>query len=145
MRTGPSTVSYPVIGQLPVGATAPALAVSPSHEWIQIAYQDGPGGAGWIYAANVTLSPGFLPAVEPPPTATPPATATLDPTLEAAFQVQPTVTRLPTFTPPASLATLPTYENQVPKPRSGLPMARVIIAFAILGGLIFLVSLVVRR
>lgn len=146
VRTGPSTVSYPVIGQLPVGATAPALARSPSSEWIEIAYPSGPGGIGWIYAANVTLSSqAILPAAEPPPTATPPATATLDPTLEAAFQVQPTVTRLPTFTPPASISTLPTFDNPEPQSRGGFPMAKVIFVFAIAGGLVLLVSLFVRR
>ena len=158
VRTGPSTVSYPVIGQLPVGATAPALARSPSSEWIEISYPAGPGGVGWIYAANVTLtgslrvveppplsSQAILPPVEPPPTATPPATATLDPTLEAAFQVQPTVTRLPTFTPPASIATLPTFDNPAPQSGGGYPITKVIIALAVAGGLVFLVSLFVRR
>ncbi len=56
VRTGPSTVYYPVIGQLPIGATAPAIAASPSREWIEISYPAGPGGVGWIYAANVALS-----------------------------------------------------------------------------------------
>ena len=56
VRTGPSTVYYPIIGQLPIGATAPALGASPSREWIEISYPDGPGGIGGIYAANVRLT-----------------------------------------------------------------------------------------
>src|SRR5262245_12103050 len=42
VRTGPSTVYYPIIGQLPVGATAPAIGVSPSRTWIEISYAGGP-------------------------------------------------------------------------------------------------------
>jgi hypothetical protein len=102
VRTGPSTVYYPVIGQLPIGATAPAIAASPSREWIEISYAGGPGGVGWIYAANVTLT-GSLQIAEPPPTEAPLQTATIDPTLAAAFSVAPTETRLPTFTPPPPL------------------------------------------
>ncbi len=103
VRTGPSTVYYPVIGRLPIGATAPAIGASPSREWIEISFPGGPGGVGWIYAANVTLT-GSLQVVEPPPTESPLETATIDPTLAAAFSVAPTVTRLPTFTPPPPLA-----------------------------------------
>ncbi len=58
VRSGPSTVDYDIIGTLSQGATAPALGKSPGGNWIEIAYPPGPGGVGWIYAANVTLSPG---------------------------------------------------------------------------------------
>ncbi len=142
VRTGPSTVDYPVIGQLPIGATAPALAASPSREWIEISYAAGPGGVGWIYAANVTLT-GSLQVVEPPPTATPLATATIDPTLAAAFNFQPTETRLPTFTPPPPLA-VPTFSDAA-RSTAGFPMGVPIIAIALVGALVLAVSLTDRR
>ncbi len=143
VRAGPSSVNYRVIGTLPQGATAPALGVSPGHDWIQIAYPAVPGGIGWVYAPYVTLSPGFLPVVEPPPTATPPVTATLDPTLAAAFNVQSTATRLPTFTPPAALV-IPTFPDASPRP-SGFPMGFAIIAIGLVGSIVFVVSLFGRR
>ncbi len=143
VRSGPSTVFYPVIGQLAVGSTAPALGTDPSHTWIEIAYPSAPGSIGWVYAANVTLT-GSLQIVEPPPTATPLATATIDPTLAAAFNIQPTQTRLPTFTPPASTLAVPTFSNTDASP-SGFPMGMAIIVVAIVGALVFAVSLFVRR
>jgi uncharacterized protein YraI len=144
VRSGPSTVFYPIIGQLAVGATAPALGTDPSHTWIEISYPSVPGGIGWIYATNVTLT-GTLQIVEPPPTATPLATATIDPTLAAAFNIQPTTTRLPTFTPPASTLAVPTFSNRAASGSSGFPMAMVIFVVAICGVLVFVVSLFVRR
>ncbi len=144
VRSGPSTVFYPIIGQLPVGSTAPALGTDPSHTWIEIAYPSAPGSVGWIYAANVTLT-GTLQIVEPPPTATPLATATIDPTLAAAFNIQPSPTRLPTFTPPASTLAVPTFADTVSNHDSGFPMGMLIIAIAISGALVFVVSLFVRR
>ena len=111
VRTGPSSFDYPIIGTLPVGGTAPAIGRSPAGEWIQIVFPDGPRGTGWVYAANVSLSPGAtLPIVEPPPTPTPPEAPTLNPTYVAAFQIVPTSTRLPTFTSAPPL-TFPTYAN----------------------------------
>jgi hypothetical protein len=142
VRTGPSTVDYPTIGQLPVGATAPALATSPHHEWIEISFPSGPGGVGWVYAANVTLT-GTLQIVEPPPTATPPATATIDPTLAAAFSLQPTVTRLPTFTPAPPLV-IPTYPDPI-APATGFPIGWAILIISSLGLVVFLVSFIGRR
>src|SRR5512142_1380544 len=72
IRSGPSSTVYPVLGRLAPGETATAIGVSPFHEWIEIEYS---GGTGWVYTAFVTLSPGFLRVVDPPPTPTPPATA----------------------------------------------------------------------
>ena len=143
VRTGPSTIIYPdPCGSLPYGATAPALGSSPAHEWILIAYSACPNGVGWIYAPNVDLSPGYLPIVEPPPTATPLATATIDPTLAAAFNIQPTVTRLPTFTPAPPLV-IPTftYETQ----QGNFPIGGAIFAIAVLGVIVLVVSLFIRR
>jgi hypothetical protein len=141
VRTGPSTVYYPVIGQLPIGATAQALAASPSREWIEIAYATGPGGVGWIYAANVTLT-GTLQVVEPPPTAVPLETATVDPTLAAAFSFQPTQSRLPTFTPPPPLV-VPTFvDTTAPAARFALGPA---IGVVVLLGIVVLgLSLFIR-
>ena len=142
VRTGPSTVDYPTIGRLPVGATAPALATSPHHEWIEISFPAGPGGVGWIYAANVTLT-GTLQVVEPPPTQTPVATATIDPTLAAAFNIQPTATRLPTFTPAPPLA-IPTYHDPV-RPETGFPIGGAILLIALVGIFVLMVSFFVRH
>ncbi len=143
IRSGPSTVFYPIIGQLPVGATAPALGTDPSHTWIQISYSGSSTGVGWVYATNVTLT-GALQIIEPPPTLTPLVTSTIDPTLAAAYNVIPTETRLPTFTPPAATAIVPTFTDAPVSPKS-FPMGFVIIGLALAGGLVLVASLFVRR
>ncbi len=142
VRSGPNSL-YPQVGSLPVGATAQALAVSPAHEWIEIAFPSAPDGVGWVYAPFVQLSPGFLRVVEPPPTSTPLATATFDPTLAAAFQAQPTSTRLPTFTPPPPLD-VPTFAAPV-RPAAGFPTGVMIVGLAFLGGLVWAASALTRR
>lgn len=78
VRGGPSTLIYPIVGQLNPGEVVPALGVSPGHDWIQISYS---GGTGWVYASPVyiAVSPGELQVVEPPPTPLPPPTYTIDP------------------------------------------------------------------
>jgi hypothetical protein len=138
VRAGPSSYDYAILDKLPPEATAPAIGRSPAQEWIQIVDLAVPGGVGWVYAINVKLSPGaFLPIVEPPPTATPRTTPTINPTFAAAFQVQTTPTRLPTFTEPPPVATL---NFQTPAGTgSRMPMGFVILGLAlvgILGGLI---------
>jgi uncharacterized protein YraI len=95
IRSGPSTIQYPIVGQLNPGDVVPALGVSPKREWILVSYS---GGTGWVYASFVSISGGELQIV-----ATPLATSTIDPTLAAAFNIQPTQTRMPTFTPPPPL------------------------------------------
>ncbi len=82
VRSGPSTVFYPIIGQLQPGDIVPALGVSPGREWVQISFAGGANGVGWIYASFVTISGGELQIAEPPPTPTPLVSATIDPTLE---------------------------------------------------------------
>jgi hypothetical protein len=131
VRAGPSSYDYAAIGVLMPGETAHALGRSPGQEWIQITYLGTPGGVGWVYAPLVSLSPGFLPIVEPPPTATPRTTPTINPTYAAAFQVQTTPTRLPTFTAPPPLATL----NFEPVAGTGplVPMGFVILGLALVG------------
>ena len=142
VRSGPNSL-YSQVGDFPVGATAQALAVSPQHEWIQIAFPSAPGGVGWVYAPFVELSPGYLRVVEPPPTPTPLAPATIDATLAAAFQIEATVTRLPTFTPPPPLA-IPTFSAQG-HTAAGIPAAVTIAAITLVGGLVLAASFLGRR
>lgn len=137
VRSGPSTVNYPVIGQLPSGAVVQALGVSVAREWVQIAFDGAPNGKGWVYASFVTVSGGELPVVEAPPTPTPLVTSTIDPTLAAAFNTQPTQTRLPTFTAPPPL-TVPQFQDE-----SSSPTTRVFGIFIISLGLVGSVGLLV--
>jgi hypothetical protein len=143
VRTGPSTIIYPLpCGSLAFGASALAIGVSPGHDWIEIEYPACPRGVGWIYAANVTLT-GTLQVVEPPPTPTPLATATIDPTLEAAFQVEPTATRLPTFTPPPPLV-VPTFAGDTHS-GAGFPRGVAILVIALIGGVVLAASFLGER
>lgn len=48
VRGGPSTVFYPIIGQLNPGEVVPALGISPGREWIQISYAPTGGQVGYI-------------------------------------------------------------------------------------------------
>jgi len=141
VRSGPSTL-FPSIGILLTGQTAPALGRSPGGEWIQIEYPGVSGGKGWVFSVLVSVSPGELPVVEPPPTVTPQFTATIDPTLASQFIVTQQPTRLPTFTEPAPLV-LPTYvesrPNQLP---GGIPMGMVIVVLGITGILLTLFSFI---
>jgi len=144
VRGGPSTVYYPVVGRVNPGDILPALGVSPGREWVQIAYPDAPGGVGWLYANYVSISGGELRVVEPPPTQTPIATATINPTFAAAFIFQPTSTRIPTFTPPPPLEIPQFAEAAVERP-SGIAMGLVVIIFILLGGVVFAVSSILKR
>jgi hypothetical protein len=143
VRAGPSSVYYGgPIGQLPSGATAPALAITAGHDWIEISFPSGPNGVGWVYAPFVTLT-GTPPIIEPPPTFTPIALATLDPTLIVAFN-KPTETRLPTFTPPAPLS-IPTFADAPIQNISSFPFGIVIIGLGIIGIIGLVLSIVSRR
>jgi len=90
----------------------------------------------------VSVSPGELSIVEPPPTVTPQFTATIDPTLAAQFIVTQQPTRFPTYTEPAPLV-IPTYventPNQLP---GGIPMGMVIVVLGITGILLTLFSFI---
>jgi len=144
VRPGPSSYDYPIaIDWLPPGATAPAIGRSPASEWIQIVDPAVAGGVGWVYAPLVQLSPGFLPIVEPPPTATPRTTPTINPTYAAAFQVQTTPTRLPTFTAPPPFATL-NFDTST-STGSRVPMGFVILSLAVIGILVGIISFVRGR
>jgi len=145
VRSGPSTVLYDIIGYLQPGDTAPALGLSPGQDWVKIAFPAAPGGVGWVYISLVTLSPGNLPIVEPPPTSTPLTTATIDPTLAAAYVFEPTATRLPTFTP-APQVVVPRFTEEVPvESDNGFPMGYLVLGLGIPGLLGYLFSTVRRR
>jgi hypothetical protein len=144
VRSGPSSYFYPRVGVLIAGQSAPALGRSPGGDWIMITYTGAPGNIGWVYAPNVSLiSQSFLPVVEAPPTPTPLATPTIDPTLAAAFIVPETPTRLPTFTPPAPLA-IPTFVDEAQVDTNRIPMGLVIFGLGFIGLLGALISLVRR-
>ena len=143
VRGGPGT-SYDILGQIQPGEILAALGISPGREWVQVAYSNGPGGIGWVYASYVSISGGELRVVEPPPTQTPLVTATFDPTLAAAFQQHPTQTRMPTFTPPPPL-TVPQFTEiggvKTPKLPSGIFVATLVT----LGSAGLLVSFILRK
>jgi hypothetical protein len=139
IRSGPSTVNYPIVGQLSPGAVVPALGVSPKREWILISY---PGGTGWVYASFVAISGGELQIAEPPPTPTPLATWTIDPTLAAAFDIQPTQTRMPTFTPPPPLE-IPEFPDSAGSPMGATGIF--IVGLGLIGGIGLLVSFIMRK
>jgi hypothetical protein len=146
IRSGPSTVLYPVIVSLenvPPGTVLKAVGVSPAYEWVQVVLPTDPNQVGWIHSSLLSNPTNPLPVVEPPPTATPLVTATIDPTLAAAFVIEPTATRMPTFTPAPPLVA-PTFEP-APVSTGGFPMATVIIGLAGMGVLAFLLSLLGRR
>lgn len=144
VRSGPNSADYgPSIGHLNPGETAPALGKSPGGEWIQIAYPAGPDGKGWVYSFNVVVTGGELQIVEPPPTHTPPVVATLDLTVVAALNPQPTQTRLPTFTPPAPL-TVPAFTDSSPAVAPGV-FGIFIVSLGLIGGIGLLVSFILRQ
>ncbi len=143
VRAGPSSVYYgSPIGELPKGATAPALAITSGHDWIEISFPSAPNGVGWVYAPFVTLT-GAPPIIEPPPTFTPIAISTIDPTLMATYSLKPTETRLPTFTPPAPLV-IPTFSNVPVESPTHFPFGVVIISLGIVGVLGIVISIVSR-
>jgi len=144
VRAGPSSVYYGnPIGELPIGATAPALAITKGHDWIEITFPSGPNGVGWVYAPFVTLT-GAPPIIEPPPTFTPFPISTVDPALIPTLSLKPTETRLPTFTPPAPL-TIPTFANSPVATSTHFPFGDVIIGLGVVGLLGIVVSILSRR
>ena len=145
IRNGPSTVLYEIIGNMQPGETAKALGVSPGRDWVQIVFPAGPGGVGWVHNSLISISPGNLQIIEPPPTATPRITSTVDPTLAAAYVFEPTVTRMPTFTPPPPLEVPQFTEAPAANPNPGVPLGAFVLGSGILGLLGFLYSSLRRR
>jgi len=144
VRGGPSTVYYPIVGKAYPGDVLSALGVSPGHEWVEVSFPDAPSGVGWVYATYITISGGELQVVEPPPTSTPLATNTIDPTLAAAFNFQPTATRMPTFTPPPPL-TVPKFDDSTVTRPVGIPSGVLVLSLALIGILGLIVSLALRK
>ena len=145
VRNGPSTVLYEIIGNMQPGETAQALGVSPGRDWVQIVFPAGPGGVAWVHTSLISLSAGNLQVIEPPPTAAPRITATVDPTLAAAYVFEPTATRMPTFTPPPPLEVPQFTETPATDSRAGIPMGAFVLGSGILGILGYLFSLLRRR
>ncbi len=145
VRSGPSSVAYgPPIGHLNPGDTALALGKSLGGDWIQIEFSAGTNGTGWVYSVNVVLSGGELRVVEPPPTPAPLITATIDPTLAAAFNIQPTQTRMPTFTPPPPLE-VPQFADSNTGPSFFGASGIFILGLALVGSLGLLISYLWRK
>lgn len=138
VRSGPNTVGYDQIGVLTAGQQVPVLGMSPGGEWIQIAYPGVPGGVGWVWRDLVRVE-GPLPTVEPPPSATPRVTATIDPTLAAQLVVDAPATRMPTYTPPAP-QNYPTFAPQPVSGGSRLPMGFLVVGMAVVGAFGLLIS-----
>jgi len=128
---GPSSYNYEKIGVLASGEKAPALGYSQDGNWIQIRYIGVAGASGWVYAPFVSISPGSLPVIIAPPTATPRTTPTLDPTYVAAFGIQLEPTHLPTYTPPAALE-IATFEPEVSN-AARIPYGFIILGLALIG------------
>jgi hypothetical protein len=132
------------VGVLVVGQWVPALGRTPGGDWIEIAFPGAPGGVAWVYAYLTDVT-GELPLIEPPPTATPRTTPTIDPTLAAQFIVDIPPTRLPTFTPPPPLI-LPTFPPEMPvRGSGGQPIGMVIVVLGVIGLFGTLISLLKRR
>jgi hypothetical protein len=135
VRTGPST-EYELVGVLIAGQQAVAIGRSAGGDWIQINYPGVPGNVAWVYSPFVVLDPpgAFLPIVEPPPTATPRVTATIDPTLAAQFNLGDiTPTRLPTYTPAAPIVQPTFAPAEEAAPRTGIPPIFTIAGLVLVG------------
>ena len=140
VRSGPNS-TYELVGTLLPGQEAPALGYY--GDYIQIEYPGGPGGKGWVFANVVEVYGGPIPLLEPPPTETPAATNTIDPTLAAQFIITVQPTRLPTYTEPPPL-NIPTFETDLGTTApGGLPVGLVIVVLAGLG--VFLTIIAILR
>jgi hypothetical protein len=144
VRSGPGT-NYKEIGFLLAGQVVPVKGKSSGGDWILIEFLGVAGNRGWVYSPYVTLTPGDLPIIEPPPTTTPRVTPTIDPTLAAQFIVTPIPTRLPTYTQVAPLV-IPTYQDASTNSNpGGIPMGIIIFILASLGILVGVFSFFQNR
>jgi uncharacterized protein YraI len=75
VRTGPG-ISYPAIGGIKQGDTAPVLGRDATGSWYEISYKGGLAGLGWISAVTASYAgnKSVLPVVAAPPTPVPTAT-----------------------------------------------------------------------
>ena len=143
VRSGPN-ILYPEVGVLVASQQVVALGRTPGGDWIQIVYPGVTEGVAWIYAGLVSVGPGNLPVVEPPPTPTPRTTPTVDPTLAAQFDIEATPTRLSTFTPPPPLS-IPEFGDEAGSAgAAGFPVGFLILTLAVLGVFGFMISLLRR-
>jgi hypothetical protein len=131
---GPSSFDYPAIGVLLGNETAPALGIADGKpDWIQIYYPGVPNSVAWVWALQVSLSPGaLLLPIEIPATPTPLSTPTINPTLEAAFIGLETATRLPTFTEAPPLE-IPQFQDETTNATTGVPAGLLIVALGLFG------------
>ncbi len=143
VRSGPSSSFYPRIGILMRGQAVPALGRSEDGQWIQIIYPGVPGGVGWVFAANVTLSSQALPFVDAPPTPTSAATPTINPTLQSAFVPAVTATGLATFTPAPPMEE-PSFFDATVAP-AAVPLGLIILGLGFAGILVAMASLLRGR
>ncbi len=142
VRAGPSALTEKV-GVLIVGQQANALGRY--GDWVQIEYPGIPGGKAWVYGNYVTIFGGNLPLLEPPPTSTPNATQTIDPTLAAQFLITPEASRLPTFTEPPPLE-IPTFTSETENGAvGGIPVGLIIVGLGSLGIFLGVIALISGR
>jgi hypothetical protein len=99
---------------------------------------------GWLYAIYVNIENGELPIIEPPPTPTLIATATINPTFAAAFIFQPTTTRMPTFTPPPPME-IPQFGDEIVTRPTGIASGWLVVSLFLLGAVSYLIALVLNR
>ncbi len=143
VRSGPG-VLYDQIGVLLPGQKVPAKGKSAGGDWILIQYPGVTGSQGWVYAPVVSLTPGDLQIIEPPPTPTVSLTQTIDPTLAAQFIQTPIPTRMATFTPVAPLV-IPTYTDYSGSTSGAIPMGLIILILMGIGALIGLFTILQGR
>jgi hypothetical protein len=104
VRTGPG-LTYPPVGGLNSGDTAPAAGRDSSAQWFAISFAGAPNGTGWVsvlvatFDGNINDLPVIEAAAPPPPQATavpptstnappPPAAATNTPSVQGAGGIQ---------------------------------------------------------
>lgn len=140
--SGPNT-NYPSIGVILMGQEIPAFGISQDGDWIQIYYPGVPGSVAWVFGPYVKIiKNGKLPVLPAPPTPTPASTPTINPTLEAAFIPQVTITHLPTFTAaPEIIAATFLPDEQANR----VPAGFLILALGFIGGFGTLISFLRRR
>lgn len=135
LRSGPGT-DYDLIGVLIAGQPAPALGRSPGGTWIQIHYPGGPDNKAWVFADLVRLNGvtrDKLPTVQPPPTPTLQATATLAISGTEGAPTPGGPTRIPTYTPPPPFIEPTFLPAEGISERGGFPPALLIIGLFTLG------------